>query len=162
VFVIVSVSIYVCIRMGIRVYIYIICMYAYVCLYTYVYVYAHMFVCTCGCLACIYNYLYVLVACYSILDLFGEIRTSNSDNNNKDSRAPSRPPPSSPGEQRVLLIHAKPSSETGTVTFSSALATLPCSPMARNDTTATAAATRPVTSRFPNVSVSSSFYNSIL
>ena len=48
-------------------------------------------------------------------------------------------------ERRVLLIHARPSSETDTVTFSSALATLPCSPMARNDTTATAAATRPAT-----------------
>ena len=57
--------------------VYIICMYVCVCLYTYVYVYAYMFVCTCGCLACIYDYLYVLVACYSILDLFGEIRTSS-------------------------------------------------------------------------------------
>ena len=44
----------------------------------FMYVYAYMFVCTCGRLACIYNYLYVLVACYSILDLFGEIRTSST------------------------------------------------------------------------------------
>ena len=36
-------------------------------------------VCTCECLTCIYNYLYVLVACYSILDLFGEIQTSSAD-----------------------------------------------------------------------------------
>ena len=48
----------------------------YVCACLFMYVYAHMFVCTCGCLACIYNYLYVLVACYSISDLFGEIWTS--------------------------------------------------------------------------------------
>ena len=48
----------------------------YVCACLFMYVYAYMFVCTCGCLACIYNYLYVLVACHSILDLFGEIRTS--------------------------------------------------------------------------------------
>ena len=43
------------------------------------YVYAYMFVCTCGRLACIYNYLYVLIARYSILDLFGEIRTVAGD-----------------------------------------------------------------------------------
>ena len=49
----------------------------YVCACLFMYVYAYMFVCTCGCLACIYNYLYVLIACYSILDLFGEIRTSS-------------------------------------------------------------------------------------
>ena len=129
----------------------VICMHMYACVRMWVYAYAS--VCTCECLACIYIYLYILVMCYSILDLFGEIRTSNSDNNNKGSRAPSRPPPSSPGEQRVLLIHAKSSSETGTVAFSSTLATLPCSPTAKNRTTATVTATRPATARFPDVSV---------
>ena len=39
-------------------------------------VYTYVSVCTCECLACIYDYLYVLVACYSISDLFGEIQTS--------------------------------------------------------------------------------------
>ena len=55
----------------------------------------------------------------------------------------------SSGEQRVLLIRANPSSETSTVAFSSTLATLPCSPIARNDTTAIETATRPATRSFP-------------
>ena len=59
----------------------------------------------------------------------------------------------SSGEQPVLLIHACPTSGTDTVAFSSALATLPCGPMARNNTTATVMATRPATTRFPKVSV---------
>ena len=74
----------------------------YVCACLFMYVYAYMFVCTCGCLACIYNYLYVLVACYSILDLFGEIRTSSpgrraaarqSRTSAHDGRAVSSPDP---------------------------------------------------------------------
>ena len=57
-------------------------------------------------------------------------------------------------EQRVLPIHASPSSESGTVAFSSTLATLPCSPTAKSGTTASTTATRPATTRFPDVSVS--------
>ena len=46
--------------------------------YTYVYVctwvYTYVSVCSGMCLACIYVYMYVLVACYSVSDPFGEIR----------------------------------------------------------------------------------------
>jgi len=51
----------------------------------------------------------------------------------------------SSGELVVLPIHAIPSPETSTVAFPSNLATPPCSPLARNRTTATMAATRPAT-----------------
>ena len=56
-----------CVRMCILVYTYV-----YVCtwVYTYVSVYSGV------CLACIYVYMYVLVACYSVLNPFGELRTS--------------------------------------------------------------------------------------
>jgi len=52
---------------------------------------------------------------------------------------------SAASELVVLPIHAIPSPETSTVTFPSVLATPPCSPLARNRTTATMAATRPTT-----------------
>jgi len=48
--------------------------------YTYVYVctwvYTYVSVCSGVCLACIYVYMYVLVACYSVSNPFGELRTS--------------------------------------------------------------------------------------
>ena len=61
----------------------------------------------------------------------------------------------SSGELVVLPIHVRPSPETSTVTFSTVLATLPCSPLARNRTTATMAATRPTTRTADPVQTSS-------
>ena len=56
------------------------CMYAWLLVCTRIcmcmWVYTYVSVCSGVCLVYIYIYLYVLVTCYSISDLFGEIRTS--------------------------------------------------------------------------------------
>ena len=110
----------------------------YVCAFLFMYVYTYMFVCTCGCLACIYNYLYILVAYYSILYLFGEIRTSAQ----------------AAGERRFQALLASARPPDCSQVFPRTLATVLCSPTAESGATATVTMTRPVTTRFPDVSVS--------
>ena len=87
-------------------------------------------------------------------------RSAATAANNSTWQHPDAPRSSAHGSERPpLLIHASPSSETGTVAFSSTLATLTYSPIARNRATTTATATRPATTSFPNVSVFSSSFD---
>jgi len=63
----------------------------------------------------------------------------------------------SSGERQFQALPASARSPACSQAFPSTLATLPCSPTANGSTTATVTATRPATTRFPDVSVSSSF-----
>ena len=72
---------------------------------------------------------------------------------------PPRPAAQAAGERRFQALPASARPPDCSQVFPRTLATVLCSPTAKSDTTATVTATRPVTCRFPKVSVfSSSFW----